>query len=128
MIISPYEETETTRSAPNPLGAYINAKCRDQEAGELHANLFDSDEHVARIQAVAEILKAFFGSYPNYYTKRGLGIRMGKPFESVKMCDVGRFLNKKTMKQKSEGLYEPLLALGNIKVKSINGHFLVSVY
>lgn len=124
-MISIKEETTTTRTG-NGLSTYLNAVYRGREAIEEHPNFFNSDEHLDRLDAVVGILKSFFGRNPDYYTPRGLGGR--RPFETVKMADVGRFLNKKTKEEKSQYLYEPLLALGNVKVKSTNGHILVSVY
>lgn len=124
-MISIKEETTTTRTG-NGLGSYLNAVYRGEEAKDVHPGFFDSDEHLDRLDAVTDILRSFFGRNPDYFTPRGLGGR--KPFETVKMADVGRFLNKKSKEEKSQYLYEPLMALGNIKVKSTNGHILVSVY
>jgi hypothetical protein len=124
-MITIKEDTVTTHRG-NGISTYLNAVYRGREAMEDHPGFFDSDEHMDRLDAITDILKSFFGRNPDYFQPRGLGGR--KPFESVKMADVGRFLNKKSKEEKSQYLYEPLLALGNIKVKSTNGHLLVSVY
>lgn len=105
---------------------YYDAVERGAVAKAQHASFFDSDAHVDRVVAVGKILKDFFGKFPDYHTPRG--INRSRPFENIKMCDVGRFLNRKTKAEKEAGLYEPLRALGNIEVISKNGHLLVRVF
>jgi hypothetical protein len=124
MIIA-NEETDTKNRASNPVGAYLDAKQRGEEALQWNADFFAGEEHIDRLNKVADIVKSFFGRFPSYYTPRN---NKGKPFESVKVADVGRFLSKKTKEDKSKYLYEPLLLLGNIDVKSKNGHLLIRVF
>ena len=119
------EDTVTSSKTANPLGAYLNAKERGEAAMDLHRDFFESDEHMDRLEAVAEIIKNFFGRSPSYYTPRGIG---RKPFESVKVSDCGWFLSRKSVQEKSEKLYEPLDALGDIDFKSKNGHLIVRVF
>jgi hypothetical protein len=119
------EETSTTVKSHNPLFAYIDASNRGKQALEAHSDFFESDEHVDRLEAVANIFKDFFGRLPSYYTPRGLG---RKPFEAVKIDDVGRILSRTKMDVKIERLYKPLLELKNTEVISKNGHLIVRVY
>jgi hypothetical protein len=119
------EDTNTTCKTANPLGAWLNAKERGEVAMNLHREFFESDEHLDRLEAVAQIIKDFFGHSPNYYTPRGIG---RKPFESVKVSDCGWFLSRKSVQEKSERLYEPLDALGDVDFKSKNGHLIVRVF
>jgi hypothetical protein len=119
------EDTDNKVRASNPLGAAIDAQRRGLEALEKDNDFFASESHMDRLDAVATIVKGFFGRFPDFYTPRS---NKNKPFENVKVSDVGRFLNKKTREEKSERLYAPLVALGNVDVKSTNGHILIRVY
>ena len=120
-------EDNTTRThASNPLGAYLNAKERGKAAIAQHTEFFESDEHINRLDEVTSIIKQFFGRFPDYTNPRGLNRK--RPFEAVKVADVGRILSKTPTKVKNERLYKPLLALGNIEVQSKNGHLLIRVY
>ena len=82
--------------------------------------------YVDRVVAAANIMTAFFGRAPNYYTARGLGSR--KPFENIKYEDVGYFLSRTKVAEKNARLYKPLLDMGNVEVISKNGHLVVRVY
>ena len=119
------EDVNTSSKTVNPLGAWLNAKERGEQAMDLHREFFESDEHMDRLEAVADIIKDFFGRSPSYYTPRGIG---HKPFESVKVADCGWFLSRKSVQEKSERLYEPLDALGDVDFKSKNGHLIVRVF
>ena len=120
------EDTTNSHKVKNSLGAYLNATYRSEEAGDKHSKLFDTDEHVDRINAVSDIIKDFFGHRPDYYTKRGLGSRT--PFEAIKVCDAGIKLKRTSIADKNAKLYEPLLALGNVQIKADNGHLIVRVF
>lgn len=120
------EETATTVTSPNPLGSYLNAKERSNDAYKLHRKLFDSNSHLDRVEKVCEILQNFFGRPASYFTYRGLGGR--KPFENIKMEQVGHILSRTPIAKKNEKLYGPLQALGNVQVISKNGHLIVRVY
>ena len=120
------EETVNSVKSPNPFGSYLDAQERSKEAYNAHRSLFDTDQHVDRVEQVCQILENFFGFPVSYLTYRGLGTR--KPFESIKMNQVGHILSKRSITVKNENLYKPLLALGNVEVKSKNGHLTVNVY
>jgi hypothetical protein len=124
MLLINEDNTNTNRTA-NPLGAWLNAQERSKAAEEAHADVFDTDEHVDRVAQVGEIVKAFFGQYPNYHTKRA---NRGKPFESVKVSDCGYTLRKASTEDKNTRLYKPLMDMGNVDVKSTNGHLLIRVF
>lgn len=120
------EDTITARKAPNALGAYLNATYRAKEAELQHPDFFNSKRHNDRVDAVIEILSAFFDREPDYITPRG--VRRNLPFENVKMQDVGRMLSRTDRDTKWDRLYAPLIALGDMDVISANGHLLVRVY
>jgi hypothetical protein len=92
----------------------------------MHKSLFDTDKHVKRVEAVANIIQSFFGHPPHYYTYRGRGNRT--PFESIKVANVGHILSKISVEKKNAELYGPLLAMQGVKPISKNGHFTVKVY
>lgn len=119
------EETTTTSRAANATGAYLNARERDQVASVKHRNVFESDEHLDRLVEVCDRLKAFFGSNPSYITRRGLGSR--KPFEAVKMADVGRYLSKIPQSVK-QNFYKSLFDMGGIEITGKNGHLIVRIF
>ena len=120
------EETSTRVRSHNPLGSYLDANNRSQAAYDAHKDLFDTDEHVDRVKAVEIIIQRFFGHLPSYYTYRGLGTR--RPFESIKVANVGWKLSKIRIEEKNTKLYKPLLDLGNVEVISKNGHLAIRVY
>lgn len=120
-----YEDLSTTCTATDALMAWLDANERDQEAARTYGDRFNTDEHVDRIVKVGEIIKDFFSKHPNYYTKRA---NRGRPFETVKLADCGRMLSRCKPQEKNEKLYKPLLDLGNVDVKTKNGHLLVRVY
>lgn len=120
------EDNVTRTHASNPLGAYIDAKERGKAAMAQHTEFFESDEHLNRLDEVSAIVKQFFGRFPDYTTPRGLNRK--RPFESVKVAEVGRILSKTPIAVKNEKLYKPLLSLGNVEVQSKNGHLLIRVY
>lgn len=120
------EEHSTTYRSQNPLGSYLDASNKSKQAYDMHKSLFDTDKHVERVEAVANIIQSFFGHPPHYYTYRGRGTRT--PFESIKVANVGHILSKFSAKKKNEELYKPLEDLGNIKVVPKNGHLTIRVY
>ena len=120
------EDNVTRTHASNPLHAYLNAKERGAAAIAQHTEFFESDDHIDRLDAVAAIIKEFFGRFPDYTTPRGLNRK--RPFESVKVADVGRILTRTPTAVKNDKLYKPLLELGNIEVQSKNGHLLIKVF
>lgn len=119
------EETTTTRRAANPLGAFLNARERDELAYKRHKDRFNTDEHIDRVVAVCEKIKEFFGRNPEYITCRGLGSR--RAFEAVKICDVGRMLSRTAQPVKAR-FYKSLIDMGNVEVDSTNGHLIVRVF
>lgn len=125
MNMAVIEETNTTIRAANPLGAYLNARERDRVAAVKHKNVFESDEHLDRLFEVCDKLNGFFGCNPSYITRRGLGSR--KPFEAVKMADVGRYLSKIPLNVK-EKFYKELHDMGGIELVGKNGHFIVRIF
>lgn len=120
------EDTDVVRTAPNPLGAWINARQRDRAAVEQHQHFFNSAQHEKRIDQVCDILEDFFDREVDYITARGLN--RNTAFDNVKMADVGRQLSSLSQKVKWDQLYGPLHALGDVDVISSNGHLLVRVY
>lgn len=118
------EDLSNSRTAADPLIAWIDANNRSKKAAEAHAG-FNTDQHVDRVVKVGEIIKSFFGSYPDYHTKRA---NRGRPFETVKVSDCGHILSRRKVQEKNEKLYKPLMDLGNVDVKSTNGHLLVRVF
>ena len=120
------EDTVVARTAPNALGAYLNATYRAKEAELQHSEFFNSKKHNDRVDEAVEILSEFFDRNPDYITPRG--VRRNLPFENVKMQDVGRMLSRINRDQKWENLYAPLIAMGDVDVISANGHLLVRVY
>lgn len=125
MQLAIQEETATTRRAANPLGAYLNARERDVAAYAIHKDRFDTDEHVDRVVTVCQKINEFFGRNPNYITRRGLGGH--KAFEAIKISDVGMKLSRTAIPVKNR-FYDSLAALGNVEVKSVNGHLIVRVF
>jgi len=119
------EDANPTVTSPNPLGSYLDAKERDRAARAALKDLFDTDEHVDRVVAVGAIIKRFFDRYPSYHTAR---TGRNRPFENVKIADVGAVLSRKPAAVKQAELYGPLAALGNVDVISKNGHLIVRVY
>lgn len=119
------EDNRTTYRAVNALGAYVDATNRGKIAMKQHNRFFNSNNHLDRIEAVTSIIKKFFNRYPDYTTPRGIN---GRPFEAIKISDVGRVLSRTPISVKNNELYAPLLALGNIDVKSKNGHLIVRIY
>lgn len=117
------EDLNNSITASNALGAWIDANRRSKEAAR--SGCFNTDEHVDRIVQVGDIVKDFFGSYPDYHTKRANG---GRPFETVKVANCGHILSRRKVQEKNEKLYGPLLDLGNVDVKSKNGHLLIRVF
>ena len=119
------QEDSTTVKSSNPYGSSLDAAARDSAARIALKDVFDTDAHVDRIVAVGDIIKLFFNRYPDYHTAR---FGRGKPFENVKISDVGSMLNRIPAKVKLDQLYSPLNALGNVDVISKNGHLIVRVY
>jgi hypothetical protein len=119
------QEDTTTVKSSNPYGSYLDAEARDKAARIALKNVFDTDAHVDRIVAVGDIIKRFFDRYPSYYTAR---FGRSKPFENVKISDVGMTLNRMPSAVKQKELYGPLNDLGNVDVISKNGHLIVRVY
>jgi hypothetical protein len=120
------EDTEVAKTAPNPLGAYINATMRDRQAVEQHTAFFNSDSHIERVAQVCDILEEFFERSVDYITARGLNRNLA--FDNVKMQNVGAQLSKVSRKIKWDYLYGPLYALNDVDVLSTNGHLMVRVY
>lgn len=120
------EDTSNTVRSSNPLGSYLDARERSKAAYDAHKTLFDTDEHVDRVAAVCNIVERFFGHPPSYLTYRGLGTR--KPFENIKVANVGHILSKISIERKNAELYAPLLAMEGVKVIPKNGHLTIHVY
>jgi hypothetical protein len=120
------EETVNTTKSCNPLGSFLDAQERSKQAFKQHKNKFDTNQHVDRVVQVCNILEKFFGRPVTYLTYRGIGTR--KPFENIKMEQVGHILSRTPTNVKNDNLYAPLLALGNVEVLSKNGHLTVRVY
>lgn len=123
-----YEDTVNTTRSCNPRGSLLNALDRSEQAFLKHHKKFNSKTHIDRVARVCDILENFFNFKVTYLTYRGLGKFAKKPFENVKIEQVGHILNRRTTKVKNDDLYAPLLALGNIEVVSKNGHLIVRVY
>jgi hypothetical protein len=121
------ETTNTTRSC-NPLGSLLDARDKSDRAYLLHHKKFNSPAHIDRVVAVCQILENFFNCKVTYLTYRGLGKFAKKPFENIKMEQVGHILSRTPVARKNENLYGPLMALGNVEVVSKNGHLIVRVY
>lgn len=119
------EDTVTTRRVGNPLGAYLDAKYRGQEATSAYPTFFRGDAHLDRMDAVAGIVRNFFGCSPSYTTPR---FGRGKPFESVKVEAAGYRIARTSREDKQNKLYGPLEALGNVTYKVTNGHLIIRVY
>ncbi len=128
MSVLTKEDPNTTRTAPNPLGAYINAIWRDKQAVEKHSELFKDPVHEARVGDVCDILEEFFDRTVDYITARGLGAKTNFPFDAIKMESVGAKLSRMSKQHKWDKLYAPLAAIGDLDVVSDNGHLTVRVY
>jgi hypothetical protein len=63
-----------------------------------------------------------------HLTYRGLGKQAKKPFENIKVEQIGHVLSRTPIARKNENLYTPLFAIGNVDVVSKNGHLIVRVY
>jgi hypothetical protein len=122
------EDSVTTRTASNALGAYLNAMQRDREAVEKHSELFKDPVHEARVNDVCDLLEEFFERNVDYITARGLGNRNNFPFDAIKMESVGAKLSRMAKQHKWDKLYGPLAAIGDLDVVSDNGHLTVRVY
>lgn len=120
------EDTVNTTKSCNPLGSFLDARDRSKQAFEQHRNKFDSAKHIDRVVEVCSIMEKFFGRPVSYLTYRGIGTR--KPFENIKMEQVGHILSRTPAAKKNENLYAPLQALGDVEVISKNGHLYVRVY
>lgn len=119
------EDTVTHTRSGNPLGSYIDARERAKMAMELHQDFFNDPTHLDRVADVISIMRNFFGRGPDYITPRGIN---RKPFEAVKIQEVGHILSRTKLDVKNERLYAPLLAIGNVEVISKNGHLTVRVF
>lgn len=119
------EDTVTTRKMGNALGAYIDAKRRGDDAVKKNAEFFESDTHLDRLGAVADIIKNFFGCLPSYYTPR---YGHSRPFEAVKVEAAGYRIARTSSKDKQAKLYGPLENLGDVSFKVSNGHLIIRVY
>lgn len=122
------EDTVNTTRSCNPLGSALNAQDRSDQAFLKHHKKFNSTQHIDRIATVCSILENFFNCKVTYLTYRGLGKSAKKPFENVKIEQVGHILNRKSTAVKNDNLYAPLLALGDVEIVSKNGHLIVRVY
>ncbi len=122
------EDTVNTTRSCNPRGSLLNALDRSQQAFLKHHKKFNSTQHIDRVKHVCNILENFFNCKVTYFTYRGLGKFAKKPFENIKIEQVGHILNRSSTKSKNDNLYAPLLALGNVEVVSKNGHLIVRVY
>ena len=119
------EDTVTTTTAANPLGAWLDARSRSKDAVNSNKDFFASNEHMDRIDAVTEVIRNFFGCVPSYVTARA---NRGRPFDSVKVEAAGYRIKNTSTKDKKDKLYGPLDAIGDVTYKVTNGHLLVRVY
>lgn len=119
------EDTVTRTRSSNPLGSYIDARDRAKMAMTLHTEFFNDHKHVDRVADVISIMRNFFGRGPDYITPRGIN---RKPFEAVKIQEVGHILSRTKAAVKNANLYAPLIALGDVEVISKNGHLTVRVF
>lgn len=122
------EDTLNTVRSCNPLGSLLDARDKSDQAFRLHHKKFNSPKHIDRVVAVCQILERFFNCKVTYLTYRGLGKFAKKPFENIKMEQVGHILSRTPTARKNENLYAPLQALGDVEVVSKNGHLIVRVY
>lgn len=122
------EDTVNTTRSCNPVGSLLDARDRSQQAFLKHHKKFSSTQHIDRVVQVCNVIERFFGRPVTYLTYRGLGTQAKKPFENIKMEQIGHILSRTPTKIKNENLYAPLLALGNVEVVSKNGHLIVRVY
>lgn len=122
------EDTVTTTRSCNPLGSLLDARDKSDQAFLLHHKKFNSAKHIDRVVAVCQILQRFFNCNVTYLTYRGLGKYAKKPFENVKMEQVGHILSRTPVAVKNANLYAPIAALGDVEIISKNGHLIVRVY
>ena len=122
------EDTVTRTRSCNPMGAALNADARSEQAFLKHHKKFNSTNHIDRTAAICIILEKFFGHPANHFTYRGLGRQAKRPFENIKMTQVGHILSRTPNVIKNQNLYQPLQALGNVEVISKNGHLIVRNY
>lgn len=122
------EETVNTTRSCNPYGSYLNAVDRSEQAFLKHHKKFNSQMHIDRAAAVCAIIEKFFGHPVTHLTYRGLGKQAKKPFENIKVEQIGHILSRTPTVRKNDNLYAPLFALGNVEVVSKNGHLIVRVY
>lgn len=122
------EDTLNTVRSCNPMGSLLDARDKSDQAFRLHHKKFNSTQHIDRVVAVCKILERFFNCKVTYLTYRGLGKYAKKPFENIKMEQVGHILSRTPTARKNENLYAPLQALGDVEVISKNGHLIVRVY
>lgn len=123
-----HEDTANTTRSCNPMGSAINAADRSEQAFLKHHKKFYSKTHIDRTAAICVILEKFFGCPASHLTYRGLGRQAKRPFENIKMTQVGHILSRTPTAIKNQNLYGPLQALGNVEVISKNGHLIVRNY
>lgn len=103
------------------IAATKDAQARDREAAEDHAEFFADPDHIARVEAVTNIVNSFFTVKKAVYINRR-GIRRA-PFTAVKV-EKPNFPNGLTQAQKDATFYAPLRAL-NVQIvfsKSTNSY------
>jgi hypothetical protein len=122
------EDTVNATRSCNPLGSLLDARDKSDQAFRRHHKKFNSPKHIDRVVAVCQIMEKFFNCKVTYLTYRGLGKFAKKPFENIKMEQVGHILSRTPNVIKNQNLYSPLQALGDVEVISKNGHLIVRVY
>ena len=119
------EDTVTTTTAVNPLGAWLDARARSKEAVNTNRDFFAGEDHMDRVDAVTAVIKNFFGCAPSYVTARA---NRGRPFDAIKVEAAGYRIANTNRNDKQAKLYGPLDAIGNVTYKVTNGHLIVRVY
>lgn len=102
------ENTKTIHAckASNPIGAYINARYRNQAASKLAQ--FQKESHLVKVEKVQAILRSFFKVYKGFYVNHR--VNRGASFTAVKVDNPKFPTVSHAIKQATYA--DPLRALG----------------
>jgi len=110
-----------TQESTNPLGAFLNARDRSDDALDARPDFFDV-AHMARVDAVKAIVNKFFKAKQGVYVNHRLN--RNKPFSVVKVAHPD--FPRVSFSEKDRVYRNPLLALG-CEIKTTNTGVVIRV-
>ena len=102
-----------TRDREEARAAAINVACRSLDA-KLNNKAFASGDHVARVDAVKSIARAFFTVCENIYTNHRSNDAQRRPFTAVKVHRTQ--WPRVSPKVANARFYKPLEDIGNVEL------------